>query len=195
VARQPLADHVAQAGDVAVDRQHLLARVVARGDRVAGVRRIDEHEVEVLEPAERVVLHLVGRRQHGAVVADAQALRAHRAQLQPDRGRARAAVEREAHRARLGVAGLALELVGRREHRGLGLAALVGLGRVDDRDEGALDLVVQLLAAQLDRAGAALRRGGQQLLDRIALRLLGLVGIGLVGGGFGIGHELPGVEG
>ena len=73
VARQPLADHFREAGHVAVHRQHLLARVVARGDRVAGVRRIDEHEVEMLEPAERVVLDLIRRRQHRAVVADAQA--------------------------------------------------------------------------------------------------------------------------
>ena len=99
VARQPDAHHLGQRGDVAVDREHLLARLGARRRRPAGVRRIDEDQVEVLEPAVRVVGDGVRRHRHAAVVGRDDALRAERAEVQPDRRRARAAVEGEAHRA------------------------------------------------------------------------------------------------
>ena len=103
VARQPEPHDLGQRLDIAIHRQHLLARGLAGGDGPAGVRRVDEDEVEVFEPAVRVVGHGIGRGGHAAVVRHHHALRAEGAQVQPDRRRARPAVEGKAHRPAGGV--------------------------------------------------------------------------------------------
>ncbi len=50
MADEPDADALDERVDIAVDAQHLLACLLAGRDRVAGVRRVDEDEIEVLEP-------------------------------------------------------------------------------------------------------------------------------------------------
>src|ERR1700751_887310 len=50
VPAEPGTDALGERVDVAVHAQHLLARLLAHRHRVTGVRRIHEHEVEMLEP-------------------------------------------------------------------------------------------------------------------------------------------------
>ena len=117
---KPRAHAFGEGIDVAVDAQHPLSRVFAGGNRIAGVRRIYENEIEVLEPRIRIVGHSVWRRGHRAVVANDNALRSESAEMQPDRRRTWTAVEHEAHgstRRRT-----IREKVRRGEHRRLGFA-------------------------------------------------------------------------
>ena len=174
VLAEPGAHHLGQRLDVAVDAEQLVARLLARGDRVAGVRRVDEDQVEVLEPGVRVVAHRVGRQRHRAVVVDLHPLRAERAEVQPHRGRARPAVEGEADRApaRLG----ALERIRRREHRRFGLAAGIGEHRAGDRDELERHRIRHRLAAEPDLALAPDGGPGEELFDQLSPPLLGVLG-------------------
>ena len=98
MASEPRANAFGQRVDVAIDAQHLLARVFARGDRIAGVRRIDEYEIEMLEPRFRIVGDEIGRLRHRAVIANDDTLGSERAEVQPDRRGARSAVEDETDR-------------------------------------------------------------------------------------------------
>ena len=47
---KPRAHAFSERIDIPVDAQHLLSRIFARGNRIAGMRRIDENEIEMLEP-------------------------------------------------------------------------------------------------------------------------------------------------
>ena len=83
--------------------------------------RIDEDQVGLVEPGLLVVDQLEGRRRHAAVGLHLHPPRADRAQVQPDRRGARAAVEREHQRPlRAGV----VERVGDEEDVGLDLVSL-----------------------------------------------------------------------
>ena len=97
VAHQPKAHHLGEHSDVAVGGQGFLARRLAGGERPAGVRRVDEHEVEVLQARTAGCPPRWKRAgAHACVVGHHHALRAQRAELQPHRGRAGSAVEGEA---------------------------------------------------------------------------------------------------
>ena len=178
--------HSASASTSPSTPQHFLARLFRRGDRVAGVRRIDEHEVEVLEPGLGIVRHRVGRRRHRPVLADDDTLRPQRAQMQPDRRRARAAVEDEAHRprSRVGVG----EEIGGREDRRFGIAALVVDAAGRHRDERGDRAVVERLAIERDARFALVRRCREQLVDLVAQAFFRVVVGGRRGWWFRVGH-------
>ena len=147
----------------------------------------------MLEPGMRVVADRIGRQRHRAVVVDLHPFRTERAQVQPDRGRARPAVEGEADRApaRLG----ALELVGNGEDGGLGLAARVGEDRAGDRHELERGRIGHRLAAEPHLPFALDRRPGQELFDQLAAPLLGVLGRRRrAGGGGGWGRSGRGVD-
>jgi hypothetical protein len=184
VPRQPDAHDLGHGRDVAVDREHLLARLGARRRRPAGVRRVDEDEVEVREPGVRVVDDRVRRGRHAGVVGHDDALRAEGAEVQPDRGRAGAAIEGEADRPGAGVG--TLQHIVRRHHRGLRLAecALEAFGR--DRHEGDLRRVRGRLAEDRDRAGAVAGGLADELVDPLAHLLVDEL-VGGLGVGIGLG--------
>ena len=126
VAAEVEADELAHRFDVALNAPELLAQLRLHRPAVPGPHGVDEDEVGLVEPALIVVDELIGRRRHAAVVEHLHALGADRPQVQPYRGGAGPAVEREHQRPlrrgagalggigheedpRLGVAGLALE--------------------------------------------------------------------------------------
>ena len=148
VAAQVEPDELAHRLQIALHPPELLAELRLAGAAVARPDRIDEAQVGLVEPGVRVVHQLVGRRGHRAVGAHLDALGAECAQVEPHRGRARAAVEREHHGTR-GGARHPIERVGHEEDFGLGLALLVlerqlaGGDRVGERLAGDGDLVVR----------------------------------------------------
>jgi hypothetical protein len=136
---------------------------------------IDEDEVEMGEPGVRVVHHRMRRRGGARIVGHDHALGAERAQVQPDRGRARSAVEGKTHRAprRLG----ALQQVVGGHHRRLGRCSVRALG--GHRQEGGADRIVQARAVgEHDAARAAGGLQCQQLVDAGALARRLVVGHG-----------------
>src|SRR5690606_30754190 len=100
----PLADELGDALGILIDAPVVLAFALADGAAEAGADGIDEHHVGDIERALVVVDNLVRRR---AIVLGVrrqhQTLWAERAHVQPQRGRAGAAVEDENHRAGGGV--------------------------------------------------------------------------------------------
>ena len=158
---------------VAVDAQHFLARVLAGGHRITGVRRVDEHQIEVLEPGLRIIGDHVRRRRHGPVVANHDAFRAERAKMQPYRRRARSAVEDEAHgsfvRRRVD------QEIRRRENRRFRIAALVVESSRGYGDELRDRAIPERFALLHDAAFALARIAGKKLVDLLAQSLLRIV--------------------
>src|SRR5438094_5172304 len=170
MAPEPRAHAVSERIDVAVDAQHLLARFLTGGDRVARMCGIDEHEVEVLEPRFLVVDHRIRRRRHRAVFANGDTLRAERAEMQPDRRRARSAVKDKAHRARRRVR--VREKIGRSEKGRFGLAALFVQAAGRHRHECRDRRVFHRAAIQHNARFALERVLGEQLVDLFSESLL-----------------------
>ena len=186
VTRQPDPHYVGQRGDVTIDRQQLLARVEAGGGGPSGMRWIDEDEVEMFEPAVRIVGHRIGRRRHRRVVGGQDALRPQRAKVKPDRRRTRAAVKGEAHRARARVG--ALQHIAGREHGSLGFAERSLKPASDDRQKRRANDVVERLRAQGNGAAALASRLRDELVDSLAHLLVGFLGV--AAGLRRVGHEV-----
>ena len=98
VVAHVLHDEAAHGVDVRVDPEELIVLVVA--DRVGESRpdRIDHHEIAPVEDAEFVVHGPIGSRRSRTRIGDHHPLRSEHAHVQPERRRARSAVEREHER-------------------------------------------------------------------------------------------------
>ena len=161
-------DELADAADVLLQAPELLAVGLGLRAAVPGSHRVDEDQVGEVEPGGLVVHERVGGRRQAAVFQHLHPPGAERAQVEPDRRRARAAVERESERTVRGsavavggvgdVEDLALRFTGVRTDR-----QRAGRSGVTERSSPYHDLV-----PGLDGAGFAFRRGTR--LRRLALR-------------------------
>jgi len=145
------ADEFADAGDVARHAPELLAEFGAGGAGVAGADGVDEDEVGEGEEGVGVIGDLVGRGRVGAVVAQGDVAGAEDTEVEPDGGRAGAAVEGDHERA-AGRGGRIVEGVGDEEDVGFGFA-----GFVEEREAAGGGGVLQ---------GPAAEGEGVLLLDR-----------------------------
>ena len=143
VAGHVHADEFAHRLQVAGDAVHAARDLHRLGAAVAGAHRIQEDQVGLVQPGVGVVLHLVGRRRHGAIGHELGTARAHRAHMHPDGGRARPAVEAECQGPLCGVR--AIQRVGHVEDVRFGFAR--GVLERHLRHGGG---VVDGLAVQLD---------------------------------------------
>ena len=130
---------VARSGEIG----HLRA---GSGPRVAGHHRVDLHEIRRVERRVRIVDQVVGWGRLGAARTHVRMLGAHQTHAQPDRRRARAAVEEEGD--------------GPRRH-------VLLVSRVGDVEDGALRLPVVVA----NRHGAGVCR----VRDRFAVDVRGVV--------------------
>ena len=99
-ARDVEPDEVRGGLNVRFDVVERLRLDAGRGAAVAGADRVHEHQVGEFQPGEFVVHELDGIGQRFSVVGRLHALRAERAEVQPHRGGAGAAVEGEGDRPR-----------------------------------------------------------------------------------------------
>src|SRR5208283_1954937 len=108
--------------------------------------------------------------------------------MQPDRGRAGAAIEDKANRSRRPVAGV--EEIGGREYSRLRLPALVVDPAGDDRNEFRHGMILEGLAVEHDAALALAWIPREELVDFLPHALLRF--FGRRGGGLSrFGHEMP----
>ena len=159
---------------VAVEAPGLLGLHLAQHLAVAGPDRIDEHQIGLVERAERIVDDGIGADAGaGAVARHYDAARAEGAHMQPQRGGTGTAVEQERHRALGRIAGAVAD-IGEGEQAGARLA--VGIGQMGFAGR---DGVVELGAveAALVLGDEALGRGRRLLLGlgRIRLGRIGLL--------------------
>ena len=172
ISRDVEADEIGDGADVLLDAEKLFGLFAGGGPAVAGVDRIDEHQVGGGKPGVGV-LHQRERRRRGiAVLIERDAHGAGGAQVQPDGGGAGAAIEDEGDRAlaRRAWRGRLL-VIGDEEHLRLRLPVLAA-----DQELTCPGLVLQRLPVHND-----LMVGRGDLIRRLAR--LGGAPIGRGGGG------------
>ena len=141
-----------EGAQVLVHAGEILGGSFAHGARVAGKRRVDEDQVALVEQRILVGNQLEGRSGGGIGAVGLNAHRRKRSHVQPQRGRAGAAVVEEANGARLGLG--AIQGVGHVEDAAVGLILFIA----DEQGAGGRG-VLECLAAEGD-----LVMGGDGLL-------------------------------
>ena len=139
------------------------------------MRRIDEHEIEVLEPRFGIVGDEIRRLRHRAVVANDDPLGPERAEVQPDRRGARSAVEDETDRT--GVRRRIGQEIRRREDRRLGIAALVVQSASRHGNELRDRTILERAAVLHDAAFALARIARKKLVDFFAQPFFRIVAV------------------
>ena len=160
---------------VAFYAQKLLGEFGGCGPRVAGGHGIDHDDVTAIEQRVGIVFQTIGSCRHEAVRLHHHALRSERAHVQPHRGGAGAAIEREGQRTLAGV--LSVKRVGDEKHFGFGLAVAALEGKPAGRRR-----VAERLAVQRD---LVMRDNGRNFADIVMFFLVGgfvCVGLGRLGG-------------
>src|SRR5207247_3550173 len=99
VSRRVEANEFSHGTQVALDTVEFLRIVGLDRSTESGADRVDEHEICFVEQGILVANGPIGRRERAAVILQLDAPRPEQSQVQPDRRRARTAVERKCDRA------------------------------------------------------------------------------------------------